>query len=86
LQYSEDDIRRCLNEHNQREERVQQLEEMQEFLGTDVLSWIPNNEHNEKSKALIQKIKGGLLEHSEGELEEIAVRDRFPFGGHDEAI
>lgn len=84
LRYSEDEIRKCLDEHNQRAERMQELEEMQKFLGTDALGWVPDDEHYEKSRALIQSIKASMLENSESELEKVAVRDHFPFNDHDE--
>lgn len=84
VRYSEDEIRNCVEEHNQRAERMQELEEMQNFLGTDAIGWVPDNEHYEKSKALIQSIKAGMLEHSESDLERSAVRDHFPFDDHDE--
>lgn len=84
LRYSEDEIRNCIDEHNQRAERMQELEEMRDFLGTDALGWVPDIEHYEKSKVLIQSIKAGMLENSESEMERVAVRDHFPFDDHDE--
>ena len=84
--YSEEESRQCVDEHDQQGEKIQELAEMREFIGTDALGWVPDDEHLENAKAAVQSIKSGLLEHSGTEIERIAVRDHFPFDDHDEDL
>jgi len=86
VKYSEDEIRQCVEEHNQESEKLQELEEMREMLDTDSLGWVPDDKHLERSKAIAQSIKTGMLEHSDTEIERIAMRDHFPFDDHDEDV
>ena len=84
LNYSDVEIRECVDAYSQEDEKMQDLMEMREVLGIDTLGWLPNDEQLESSKALAQSIKSGMLEHSSSETERIAVRDHFPFDDHDE--
>ncbi|SLM34164.1 phosphotransferase family protein [Lasallia pustulata] len=86
VKYSENEIQRCVHEYDQEGEKMQELEEMREFLNIDALGWVPDDEQLEKSKALMQTIKSGMLEHSSTEAEKIAVRDHFPFDDHDDDV
>lgn len=63
---------------------MRELEDMQDFLGTDALGWVPDDEHYERSKDLIKTIKAGMLQHSETAFEKTAVQNHFPFDDHDE--
>lgn len=84
MKYSDDEIRQCIDAHNQEDEKMQELEEIREVLCIDALGWVPYDEQLAESKALMQTSKFGMLEHSSTELERIAVRDHFPFNDHDE--
>lgn len=86
VKYSDNEIQQCVDEYNQEGEKMQELEEMREFLNIDALGWVPDDEQLQKSKALMQTIKSGMLEHSSTEAERIAVRDHFPFDDHDEDV
>ena len=86
VKYSDNEIRLCVGEYNQEDEKMQELEEMREFLGIDALGWVPNDEQLEKSTALVHTIKSEMLEHSSTDTERIAVQDHFPFDDYDEDI
>lgn len=84
VKYSEQEIQQCVNLYQQENEKMKELEEMREVLGTDALGWVPTDEHLDHSKAMVQVIKNGMLEHSSTEIEKIAVQEHFPFDDHDE--
>jgi hypothetical protein len=86
VKYSEEEIQQCTKNHEQEEEKMQELAEMKDIIGTDALGWVPDDEQLEKSRAIIQSIKEGLEEHSETEIEKIAVQSHFPFDDHDETV
>ena len=86
IHYSEEDIQRCLDDYNQEQEKMQELTEMRELIGTDALGWVPNENELEKSMAVIQTIKAGLMENSSTEMERTAVLAHFPFDDHDENV
>ncbi|KKZ65692.1 hypothetical protein EMCG_01254 [[Emmonsia] crescens] len=82
--YSDDEVQRCIKEHDEEGEKMQELTEMRELIGTDALGWVPDNEHLENANAVVNSIRAGLLQYSETEEERIAVRDHFPFDDYDE--
>jgi hypothetical protein len=84
VKYTEDEIQQCAKEYDQEQEKMQELVEMKDIINIDSLGWVPDDEQLEKSRAIVQTIKDGLLEHSETELERIAVESHFPFDDHDE--
>ncbi|KAJ5087374.1 hypothetical protein N7456_010990 [Penicillium angulare] len=84
--YSEEEIQQCLNDYAQEQERMQELEEMREMIGTDALGWVPNDDELEQSIAICHAIKAGLLENSSTEMERIAVQAHFPFDDHEEYV
>jgi hypothetical protein len=86
VKYSEEEIQQCTEEHSQEEEKMQELAEMKEILNIDALGWVLDDEQLEKSRAIMRTIKEGLMEHSETEIERIAVQSHFPFDDHDESI
>lgn len=84
IKYSGQEIKQCIDLYKQENEKMQELEEMRELLGTDALGWVPTTEHLNQSKDMVQVIKTGMLEHSSTEIERIAVHEHFPFDDHDE--
>ena len=57
---------------------------MKDIINIDALGWVLDDEQLEKSRAIMQTIKDGLMEHSKTELERTAVQSHFPFDDHDE--
>jgi hypothetical protein len=86
VKYSEDEIQQCTKAHDQQEEKMLELAEMKDITGIDALGWVPDDEQLEKSRAIIETIKEGLMKHSETEIERIAVQLHFPFDDHDESV
>ncbi|KAL4810901.1 kinase-like protein [Aspergillus unguis] len=84
VQFSMGEAQRTLQDHDAEEERMQELSEMREVLGTNSQGWVPDDEHFEIAKGLIQTIKDGLLQESKTDLEKTAVLHHFPFDDHDE--
>lgn len=84
VQFSEEEIQKCAEDHRQERELLQELGEMRDFIGTDALGWVPDEDEFERCKAVIQSIKNGLMEHSSTEMEKTAVVHHFPFDDHDE--
>ena len=82
--YSPERIKRCMEEFGQEEEKLQELDEMKEILGTDNTGWIKDDEHLERATEIRDTIKKGLLDQCTSELERTAVRNHFPFDDHDE--
>lgn len=82
--YSEEEISQCIEEHDKEEEKMQELSEMREMIGTDELGWVPDDEHLDKARGVADMIRKGLLEHSSTEIERTAVLKHFPFDDHDE--
>ncbi|KAL4929902.1 kinase-like protein [Aspergillus undulatus] len=66
------------------EEKMQELSEMRDVVGTDAQGWVPDDEHLERAKSVIQKIKDGLLQELKTDLERTAIVRHFPFDDHDE--
>lgn len=86
VHYSEEEIQQCFNDYDQEQEKLGELSEMKDLIGTDVLGWVPNEDHLEHSRAVIQAIKGSLMEHSSTDTEKTAVLDHFPFDDHEENV
>jgi hypothetical protein len=86
VEYSEEEIRHCINEYDQEQERMQELTEMRNLTGTNSVGWVPDDEQLERSRAVVRTIKAGLLEHSKTEIERIALENHFPFDDHEEDI
>ncbi|PYH82672.1 kinase-like protein [Aspergillus uvarum CBS 121591] len=84
VHFSEEEIQECAEDHRKEQELLQELGEMRDLIGTDALGWVPDEHEFERSKAVIQSIKNGLMEHSSTEMERTAVVQHFPFDDHDE--
>lgn len=86
VHYSEKETQQCLDDYNQEQEKLQELAEMRDLVGTDALGWVPNEDELEKSMAIVQAIKTGLMENSSTEMEKIALLAHFPFDDHEEHV
>lgn len=84
VHFSEEEMLQCAKDHDQEQEKLQELTEMRDLIGIDALGWVPDDEHLERARALAQSIKAGLMEHSKSEHERTALLDHFPFEDHDE--
>jgi hypothetical protein len=84
VQFTEDEMRQCTEEYNQEREKMQELAEIKSFIGIDSLGWVPDNEHLERSRKIAKAVKEGLLEHSQSEIDRIALSTHFPFDDHEE--
>ncbi|KAJ5950289.1 uncharacterized protein N7479_008702 [Penicillium vulpinum] len=51
------------------QEKLQELGEMRDLIGTDTLGWVSDEDELERSRAVIQSIKDGLMEYSSTEME-----------------
>lgn len=85
IQFSEEEMQKCSEDHRQEQEKLQELGEMRDVIGTDALGWVSEDEL-ERSRAIIQSIKDGLMEHSSTEMEKIGVLSHFPFDDHEENV
>jgi hypothetical protein len=74
----------CIKDHDQEQEKMQELDEMKSLIGIDALGWVPDDEQLEKSRSVVQAIEAGLREHSTTAIEQNASQNRFPFDDHDE--
>ena len=84
VHFSEAEIQECLEHHRQEQEKLQELGEMRDFIGTDALGWVSDDDELERCRAVIRSIKSGLMEHSSTEMEKTAVLSHFPFDDHEE--
>ncbi|PYI17581.1 kinase-like protein [Aspergillus violaceofuscus CBS 115571] len=84
MRFSGEELQKCVEDHRQEQELLQELGEMRDLIGTDALGWVPDEDEFERSKAVIQSIKNGLMEHSSTEMEKSALAHHFPFDDHDE--
>ncbi|CAG8290996.1 unnamed protein product [Penicillium olsonii] len=83
VQFSEQEMQQCSEDYRQKQEKLQELGEMRDLIGTDALGWVSDDEL-ERCRAIVQSIKDGLMEHSSTEMERIAVLSHFPFDDHEE--
>ncbi|KAJ5194203.1 hypothetical protein N7491_001539 [Penicillium cf. griseofulvum] len=74
----------CSEDHRQEQEKLQELGEMRDLIGTDALGWVSDKDELERCMAIIQSIKDGLMEHSSTEMKKTAVLSYFPFDDHEE--
>ncbi|RLL95011.1 hypothetical protein CFD26_101573 [Aspergillus turcosus] len=86
VQFSEEEMLQCAKDHDQEQEKLQELTEMRELIGINAVGWVPDDEHLERARAIAQSIKAGLMEHSKSEHERTALLDHFPFDDHDEDV
>jgi hypothetical protein len=84
VHFSEEEMQKCSEDHRQEQEKLQELSEMRDLIGTDALGWVSNEDELERCSALIRSIKGGLMEHSSTDMEKTAFRAHFPFDDHEE--
>ncbi|KAJ5123986.1 uncharacterized protein N7515_007811 [Penicillium bovifimosum] len=84
IQFSGEEMQKCSEDHRQEQEKLQELGEMRDLIGTDALGWVSDEDELERCRAIIQSIKDGLTEHSSTEMEKIAVLSHFPFDDHEE--
>ncbi|KAH8430606.1 uncharacterized protein LDX57_008269 [Aspergillus melleus] len=83
IKFTEGEIRKCENDHDQEEEKIQELSEMRGLIGSNSLGWVPH-EQFKKSQEIVNAIKAGLMEQSSTEAERFALQDHFPFDDHEE--
>ncbi|KAL3493213.1 kinase-like protein [Aspergillus germanicus] len=79
VQFSEEEIQKCSEDYNQEQERLQELGEMRDLIGTDAIGWVLDEAELERCRAVIQSIKDGLMAHSSTEMEKTAIISHFPF-------
>ncbi|KAJ5528906.1 hypothetical protein N7527_002299 [Penicillium freii] len=84
IHFSEEEIQQCSEDYRQEQEKLQELGEMRDIIGTDALGWVSDEDELERCRAVIQSIKDGLMEHSSTEMETTAVLSHFPFDDHEE--
>ncbi|KAK2739589.1 hypothetical protein FQN57_006551 [Myotisia sp. PD_48] len=84
--FTEEEAGECIREYTEEQEKLEELQEMRDAIGINSVGWVPDDEHLEKSKEVVQAIKAGLLEHSTTNIERVSVRDHFPFDSHSEDI
>ena len=84
VKYSSERTRACQEKVKEEEDRLNDLEEMREMLGTDALGWVEDDEHYQMATELKEAIRTTLSKECSTEKERIAVRDHFPFDDHDE--
>lgn len=84
VRFSEEDTKQCLELYEQEQEKLKELSEMREFIGTDALAWVADEDELDRYRAMVQSIKDGLMEHSSTEMEKMAILDHFPFDDHEE--
>lgn len=84
VHFSKEEIQHCSEDYRREQEKLKELGEMRELLGTDALGWVPDENALKRCRAVIQSIKDGLMEHSSTEMEKIAVLYHFPFDDHGE--
>ncbi|KAF7712895.1 Uncharacterized protein PECH_002549 [Penicillium ucsense] len=80
----QEEMQQCSEDHQQEQEKLKELGEMRELIGTDALGWVSDEDELNRCRAVIQSIKDGLMEHSSTEMEKIAVLYHFPFDDHEE--
>jgi hypothetical protein len=85
IHFSEEEIQKCSEDHRQEQEKLQELGEMRDLIGTDALGWVSDEDELERCSVVIQSIKDGLMEHSSTEMEKTAVLSHFPFDDHEES-
>ncbi|KAJ0416260.1 kinase-like protein [Aspergillus carlsbadensis] len=84
IQFSEEEIQKCSEDHYQEQEKLQELGEMRDLIGTDALGWVPDEAELERCRAIIRSIKDGLMAHSSTEMEKTAIISHFLFDDHEE--
>jgi hypothetical protein len=84
LRYSPERITSCLARMEQEGEKLEELEEMREMLGTDAVGWVENDEHLARATEMREMMRTGFLSECETEVDRVAVRDHFPFDDHEE--
>ncbi|KAL3452201.1 kinase-like protein [Aspergillus insuetus] len=67
---SEEEIQKCSEDYHQEQEKLQELGEMRDLIGTDALGWVPD--------------EAELETHSSTEMEKTAIISHFPFDDHEE--
>ncbi|CDM27028.1 Protein kinase-like domain [Penicillium roqueforti FM164] len=84
IHFSEEEIQKCSADYRQEQEKLRELGEMRDLIGTDALGWVSDEDELERSRAVIQSIKDGLMEYSSTDMEKTAVLSHFPFDDHEE--
>ena len=80
------EIQQCFDDYNQQQEKLQELIEMKDLIGTDAVSWVSNDDELKQSRAVIHAIKPALMANSNTEMEKTALLDHFPFDDHNEHV
>jgi hypothetical protein len=84
IRFSGEEMQKCSEDHRQEQEKLQELGEMRDLIGTDAQGWVSDENELERCRAIIQSIKDGFMEHSSTEMEKIAVLSHSPFDDHEE--
>ena len=84
IRFSEEEIQKCSKDYRQEQEKLQELGEMRDLIGTDALGWVSSEDELERCRGVIQSIKDGLMEYSTTEMEKTAIISHFPFDDHEE--
>ena len=59
------------------------MDQMRNFLGVDILGWVPNDEY-EAAKGMAREIKARMLEAAETDEDRTGIQNHFPFDNFDE--
>ncbi|KAI9040990.1 aminoglycoside phosphotransferase family protein [Aspergillus affinis] len=86
VHFSEAEKQKCVEGFCREQEKLKELGEMRDLVGTDALGWVSGEDELERCRAVIQSIKDGLMEHSSTEMERTAILSHFPFDDHEEDV
>ncbi|KAJ5471815.1 hypothetical protein N7539_008758 [Penicillium diatomitis] len=84
VHFCEEEMQKCSEEHRQEQEKLQELNEMRDLIGTDALDWVSDEDELERCRSVIQSIKDCSMEHSSTEMEKTSVLFHFAFDDHEE--
>jgi hypothetical protein len=78
LTYTTEYMQQSADDYQVQEERLQELQEMREYLDIDRQGWVPDDAHWMKSKEMAKTIKTGLIKLAETNEEKTDALDHFP--------
>jgi len=84
LTYTTEYMQQSADDYQVQEERLQELQEMREYLDIDRQGWVPDDAHWMKSKEMAKTIKTGLIKLAETNEEKTDALDHFPLDDHEE--
>ncbi|KAL3463697.1 kinase-like protein [Aspergillus heterothallicus] len=86
VHFSKEGMQHCSEDYRQEQEKLKELGEMRELLGTDALGWVSDEDALNRCRSLIQDIKYGFMERSSTEIEKMAILHHFPSDDHEENL